>query len=516
MSIKIYSWNICFGCMDSTIWKFDTSTKKLAEKCSQNIIDPSRNLNKCTANVIKQLSKYKYDFIGLQEASNWKIIYDELVKTYPEYKYTHHMGGKEHMITIYDSTRFKLDFITVNQFEPGRPFQILFLTEKLTSNKFIVINLHSGHFVGNGRNILIRILSEKVNNSYRHVTDSNLQDLETKAVTDITQYIGSNDFNIMLMGDFNDEGEQYWKGFSPFRDNRLSINTQRVESVIEPPKTCCVGRSDIRVKPNSDHRVGDYILIDTNKMDFIQNNRIPLDPNFYTEAFITSDHLPVYSEINVKHRAPIPMPKPQQLPLPIPIPMPKPSMQLKPGILSKRLRLMLTNKDPNIDKLIDGKWHIGGNVDNDDSLEYPNGRVHNVNGNNYVLVCAKNNPNKIGYINQSYLINVGNTIKLNPIHGRKTLRLRLDSSDPNDPKFKNSVFKGLAIDHTEELIYPNGETYEATDNGKTNRYVLVQKADDGNIFGYVNKEYLTQPASGFLIKYLKYKQKYLELRKASN
>ncbi len=65
------------------------------------------------------------------------------------------------------------------------------------------------------------------------------------------------------------------------------------------------------------------------------------------------------------------------------------------------------------------------------------------------------------------------------------------------------------------LVFPNGmEVKVKNTKGDDVIYVLVQKEDDPDVFGYVNKSYLTrvQPG-GFYEKYLKYKAKYIELKK---
>ena len=502
MSIKVYSWNICFGCMDSSITHLDRTTQTLARECAKK--------NNCIENVIKQLSKYQYDFIGLQEATKWNVIYTELIKKYPSYRFTQHKSGPEDMITIYDTNRFKLDNVRCSEFEPGRPFQILYLTERTTLEKFILINLHAPHYHSSGMGKLIHFISNNLKDAYINIRDNiNLPDIEKLRLSDISKYINDNasQFNVIILGDFNDEGEKYWSKLRLFNDSDLLIKNITVTSTTEPPKTCCVGSSRIRTAIGQDWRFGDYILIDTVKMDYIRNNVIPQDPRFYTKEFITSDHLPVYSEIILKqsHSASASASASASTNV----------IKLKPAVASKILRLMVSNYDPQQYPIISHSHFKGGQIKNGDNIIYPNGSVNiiqNASGQpvNYVLIALKSNPNIIGYINYDYLINVGDAIKLHSKYKQRTLRLRITSDDPNDPA--NNAIKGGIVTSADELIFPNGEKHIANDNGKINTYVLVQKEDDGNIFGYININYLSLPDDSAFNKYLKYKQKYLELK----
>ena len=315
MSIKIISWNLSFGCMASNKNSYkDRSARKIAEYCHEMKID--KNYNVCLNNAVKQLSTRIYDFIGLQEVTNYELIYKKLKKIHAPYLYTHHRGGIEDMITIYNSDRFKLDYVTVGGLKKNtRPYQILFLTEIKTNKKFIVMNLHMPHDFHDNDNIQIydkNKIKEKVANlllkqypaSYYN---ANLQQNigYIKHNSDNSKYINdfATEFNTIIMGDFNDHSNyDLWKGFNPFISIKNSvIKNIKVNSIIQPPNTCCVGYNTIRTKRGDDEFYGDYILIDTNKMKFIINNKIPLALKFYdARLFPTSDHLPIYSKIIIK------------------------------------------------------------------------------------------------------------------------------------------------------------------------------------------------------------------------
>jgi hypothetical protein len=106
--------------------------------------------NKCVVNVITTIEKISikgnnnYDFVALQEASNWSRIRDksERLKTMG---YVHHRVGSTKevdLVTFYDNTKYELTFIKVGQISNGRPYHILILRNRKTGSSYIFINLH--------------------------------------------------------------------------------------------------------------------------------------------------------------------------------------------------------------------------------------------------------------------------------------------------------------------------------------------------------------------------------------
>jgi len=318
-SLKLCSWNICFGCMTSKDPVIDRSARHLAEYCTKKYKETGKNI--CLDNVVNVLNKKKYDFIGLQEATNGINIYKQLKTIYPSYRYTHSHCGPAEIITIYDSDKFVLDYITCGDLgytEKGRPYQILFLTKIDTKHKIILVNLHSPHEFGNSvKRNFSRMLSNDLPKSYNNNgLKFNLCNLLNR--DNISEYINkyANDFNTIIMGDFNDHGNfNIWTGFKLFKylennNNIKKISNILVKSFKQPPKTCCVGHVNKRSEKNKDSFYGDYILIDPTKMEYIKENIILKTDHiniFDGEKFPTSDHLPIYSEIkfldsNVYHK----------------------------------------------------------------------------------------------------------------------------------------------------------------------------------------------------------------------
>jgi hypothetical protein len=508
-SIKIYSWNLCFGCMYSNDKSFkDETARNLAMYCKEKKEATGNNV--CLNNVIEKMSEVKFDFIGLQEATNYEEIYERLKAIHNSYRYTHSKAKDEDMITIYDSNRFKLDYVNVgdlDEIKKGRPYQILFLTEKENQKKFIVINLHAPHwFLGfPDKNLINKNFSKKLSENlsysfFNNGESGNLNQIKnTKEVNDeFLHYIEkfASEFNTIVMGDFNDHGNyNTWINFNPFI-LVPPLKNITVTSVHTPPKTCCTGEKFLRMK--EENKYGDYILIDRTKMEYIINNVIPEDkipidkitpPSglYNAKEFPTSDHLPVYSEIKTIEKV----------------------FKSNEG---KTLRLQAKGDNPNDkDKIkIDNHFFKGLNISSKHELKFPNGEIVNDQFKIVVDIC---NPNIIGYIKQEDLIQFNDYFIINkPV----TLRLLPHHKDPN--KVENGYlgtypFKGYDLTKSNRLVYPNGREVNVDFDGKKIVFVLVQKKDDPSVFGYVNKSYLTEIQSGgYYEKYLKYKSKYLELK----
>lgn len=325
-SIKILSWNVCFGCVLSSEKSVnDRSALHLAMKCKAE--REASGTNVCMNNIIKHISKTKYDFIGLQESSNsyfrFKIKNLDVGYVPLSCIVETGVGSGEYAVitTVYDESRFNRLYAKIGNLTPGRdarPYQILFFEEKYTAYKYIIINIHNWHNDSpDAKDQLSFALSNNLNmvQDLRRDHEINiLVNQERYPNIDITDYIRSNNktFNVIMMGDFNDAyGINYWRGFKPFSqinfldDTYYLKNLQLSTSGVEPPKTCCVGEHRLRINNLSESKVGDYILIDTTKLSFntpgSNPNKIPSPDEFNFDANInpTSDHLPVEASIIV-------------------------------------------------------------------------------------------------------------------------------------------------------------------------------------------------------------------------
>lgn len=333
MSIAILTWNVCWGCMSADVTSSgDISSKTLAEKCRD---EKKKNSNShvCLINVSNAIDKNNYDFIGLQEATNWGEIRD-MFNTDKEYYIIHHKvpvikvrGVYEDIVTIYNSTKFKILYAFVGNCvnTDGRPYQILVFQDiKNTLNHFIIINIHAPH--NWNKTQLEHFLSDAIkkngidlsNNSYKSFY--NLEDDKLYKLVDITTKIKTINPFVVAMGDFNDHGHgKFWEGIIPFRRAGLdNLKDIEIKTNKEPPKSCCVGRNSLRNTTNIDDLYGDYVLIDTKKLNYINENQILSNFEINADKYPTSDHLPVITTINFK--PPIPAPAPTPAPVPVPTP----------------------------------------------------------------------------------------------------------------------------------------------------------------------------------------------------
>jgi len=251
--LKIMSWNLCWGCVTEN--ENDKTARKLANKCKR------MGNYRCLANIIKVLTEKQYDIIALQEASNWKNINKKLV----DYDHVHSISGNEDMLTFYNPDRLKYLKHIEGEVEYGRPFQFILFKDRNTGHYLLFINLHNGQ--GVRKRQLQQILMDTFEDEFIHTTKIR--------------------FASIIAGDFNDRDYNYWQGIRLNNEIILSCATK-------PPKTCCTGYISIRtLYNNSDNLIGDYILIDREKMRFVEKNRVVPHFKWDGDVFPTSDHLPV-------------------------------------------------------------------------------------------------------------------------------------------------------------------------------------------------------------------------------
>ena len=298
--IKILSWNVCFGCMYSNhLSGLDQTARTLATYCQNEHIQKGTNV--CLNNVIAYINKNDYSIIGLQESSNYNLIYQGLLLRNPSLKYVNSKSGLEDIVTFYDSSKFTLLGAKCGEFAASRPILYLFLRD-LNGNIFLVINLHNDHRVPLQR-VENTINADLAQPLIGYTSMANIDNLKTNfhlfTQEDLGKYLPN--ANTIVLGDFNDHGNfNYWQG--------INIINSVVKSDNQPPKTCCTGRVSLR-NGNSESLYGDYILIDRNKLRYtndinglkIENTIPPMGHSlFFANNKPTSDHLPVISYIKLK------------------------------------------------------------------------------------------------------------------------------------------------------------------------------------------------------------------------
>jgi len=303
--IKILTYNISHECMSIDSHKKPSGTgQPYAEKnCMQN------NINICKENVKNILgSIMNYDIIGLQEASK----YGDIIQHTPEIRnqvhvnrnmsYIHSLSGREDMITFINVKRFRILAAIPGHFHHGKPFQIIFLQERETSEYFIIMNIHNCKNIHDKKLVVCtkqnveEKISKTIDEALGVIGDSDksiLNNIQTQTKQPIENIIKNKNFNTIILGDFNDlsNGQEFWKKFRIFRTSKYkNLKNITLNTIDKPPKTCCFKeKHDI----NALHSVGDYISIDTTKLQYVTKNTI------YNDTLRASDHLPVYAVIEL-------------------------------------------------------------------------------------------------------------------------------------------------------------------------------------------------------------------------
>lgn len=319
--IRVLTWNICYGCMTNN--PEDRTARQLAERC-KTLSKKTKKPFACLDNVIQTIQDASrdrtFDFIALQEASNWKKI----VRVFSnKMGHVHSKGGYEDMLTLFDKNRFHLLGFKAGDLSSGRPYQVLVFHDKENKKIIVFINLHNGHNVVKSQ--LQNSLSVKANKTtqkrstslwwmrslWNNASDTHststkptkiqyIQDAEKRGdnVLEIIQK-KNQDVCVIAAGDFNDHvPHQYWKGLNLKHIHQSTLSSNKTK----PPKSCC---STSRQKNSVDPYYGDYILADMTKMKFVKNKNNHVAQHFNPEAikkhwmmpdkiiFPTSDHKPI-------------------------------------------------------------------------------------------------------------------------------------------------------------------------------------------------------------------------------
>lgn len=265
--MKVLSYNIS--------WEAMSGKGSFGGKCGQ--IYP----NTCNRNVAQFIENTgPYDFIGLQEATNWNEIRKMSLKLQQmSYVYNKPM---EEMVTFYDNKYILDDGINIiNSFmsDPGRPFTMIFFKQKLC-----VINVHPNHqgdiykfdrylidtmkgnrtFIPKNSPTPVKSNTFQINGQSRGLTQSEETEVKSKLQT----------YDIILLGDFNDT---LASGTVFLNDPYFGINGGRRFYGKNTVNTCCDNSLNGNV-----HSPFDHILSTTQNVNS-QVHRVAM----------ASDHLPI-------------------------------------------------------------------------------------------------------------------------------------------------------------------------------------------------------------------------------
>jgi endonuclease/exonuclease/phosphatase family metal-dependent hydrolase len=316
-TIIVLSWNILWMAMDGINeekGEKNTPEREFGKRCATDVKD---GLNICATNVkntIDELAE-EYDFVALQEASQWDKIHEKSSKL-KDMGYVHYRFGNTNLVTFYNKKKyrliaFKTDFIskiidikadTYN----NRPYHVLYLEHIKSKEHYIFINLHLPHEIN--REDVERGLSKNMDTFFTlNKDDGNISETfsarpteenrnnsqayfkKQRAIDKQTTPIGmtwpEQKYNIIVAGDFNDANKKkFWNGFKPFKMSSIdSLKDLEVKLVEEPPPTCCSLNFE-EPSTNKYTSIGDYILVNSSLQ--VQKIYAP------TLTIPTSDHLP--------------------------------------------------------------------------------------------------------------------------------------------------------------------------------------------------------------------------------
>uniref|UniRef100_A0A6C0CAT3 Endonuclease/exonuclease/phosphatase domain-containing protein n=1 Tax=viral metagenome TaxID=1070528 RepID=A0A6C0CAT3_9ZZZZ len=237
--MKVLTYNISWESMTGrrTDWPF----------CNNNN-DPSnsRHYMHCVENIATMIDNNgPYDFIGLQESANYKLLIKQSA-TLQTMKFKAHKSGPEDMVSFWDPIKHTLVDSVSGQFQSGRPWSALFFEDNIC-----FLNVHAGHynFIDLTRHLLkVVMLLEK------HVEKS-------KKVKP--------DFRIIMAGDFNNIINKDY--------TRIVLSSKKF--YLNPTRFTTFSRMSPRRKIHFDH------IIDT--------KATPTQIYLPITAKLTSDHLPV-------------------------------------------------------------------------------------------------------------------------------------------------------------------------------------------------------------------------------
>jgi hypothetical protein len=418
--------------------------------------------------------------------------------------YIQSKSSQEYMLTFININKFELLAAKHGEFYFGRPYQIIFLKHKNTNEYFIVVNIHNGKddqpkILPNGKMSIAcnkeniqQMISRDIDSAVIINSSNSISNLERQSQNNISHIIANKNFNTIVLGDFNDlwRNQNFWKDLQIFKYSKYNnLNNIIVSTNNRPPYTCC----STSIQQMTHPYYGDYISIDNTKLTYLVPNQIHPGYNFKP----SSDHLPVYAEIQIKslkqqnnqiqQNSQIPQNNQIQIPQNNQIQQNNQIHQTRQikkyftNVKKRTLRLLDKLDDPNdISTFIDNNGNKinfkGKKLKKNSVLIFPNGNIYN----NYIFVTVENNTNIIGYINYNYLYKINNyEYKLDPKYKKKLLRLKPIIDDPKN-HFNN---RGLHITSNDTLIIPNGQITQ-------NNLVIIQDANDPSIIGYIRKKYL--------------------------
>lgn len=302
-SIAVLSYNICLEAMTHNAdgKRKRGSASELGNRCT----GPQHGLTKCAQNMAQAidlmpatLGVKNFDLVGFQEASRALLLQQAAGATLNKLRPVFSKATNSEMASFYDDQQFDLAHQITSKFSDqsqDRPFQLLVLNRKGTSDGVIFINCHCPH-------------ATEVNSAHpRKLTYSDFgaiafdlgHALKTLPLTN-----SEKTYRIVAVGDFNEAGWDWASNsvtpnhWQPLSDAGISTSISIDPAPFtNPPKdvrlrlrTCCMGDgqwTDKNGELKEGSRGGDYIFDSLAPAPA----QIPsIDANSFN---LCSDHLPV-------------------------------------------------------------------------------------------------------------------------------------------------------------------------------------------------------------------------------
>lgn len=275
-ALTVLSYNVCWQCMSQRRYG-------LQGQCLDKTVTHagvSVQTTSCAEAMGKGIDSYatRYDFVGLQEASNWQDFAVLAPGTLGAMTGIEGRSGPEYMVSYYDPARFTHQFRQIEgDIGSGRPIMINLFTDT-KGQGYTFVNIHNCH-AGCG----FPALEQAIDAAVRKDLDGS-----GGAYAEISQFIAGS--RIIVTGDFNEasytetgKGTVAWQ---PFRDVSIGTST----SVRDAPTTCCstvvpwdCGTTGV---VSYGCRPGDYVFDSATVAQ-------PKVPDGYDDAVPQSDHKPV-------------------------------------------------------------------------------------------------------------------------------------------------------------------------------------------------------------------------------
>ncbi|MDA7428115.1 endonuclease/exonuclease/phosphatase family protein [Primorskyibacter aestuariivivens] len=269
--LTVMSYNVCWQCMSP-------GRAGLGGQCRDTTVNDggaARSVTSCSQAMGRAIDGYaeRYDFIGMQEASNWQDFRFLAPETIGRMQaITRPPSGHEEMVIFYDPERFTHRFRSINgDIGRGRPIMVNLFTDQ-EGGAYTFVNIHNCH----GGCSLTRL---------EQAIDDALRVLDAPDYAEVSAFVSRS--RIILTGDFNEAsyrrtgtGPVTWR---PFGD--AGIGTEA--GVRDAPTSCCstvIPWNCSGLEPWC--RPGDYVFDSAGAA-------VPRVPERYDVSVPQSDHKPV-------------------------------------------------------------------------------------------------------------------------------------------------------------------------------------------------------------------------------